>query len=350
MDVMQLTSDCIRGTIIAPPGRKLVVADLANIEGRTLAWLAGEEWKLDAFRAYDTFVLDEHGRRIPEKDDFKRVGPDLYKVAYARSFNIDPKDAVGQKRQIGKVMELGLGYEGGVAAFLTFAAVYRMDLERLADAVHSTASKEALAAGYRMHEWALKQPGMKALAKGLPQNVYVACEVLKAAWREAHAMTKALWKQAKDSTAAAIELPGTVFEIGEHLKVRRDGAWLRLRLPSGRYLCYLQPKVAEDGQISYMGVNQYTRQWTRIKTYGGKLIENATQAAARDVLAANMPTVDAAGYEIVLSVHDELITETPDDSRFSSDELARLMSVVPAWAEGLPLSAAGFETYRYRKG
>lgn len=328
-DVMQLTSNAIRGAIVPAPSKKLCVADLANIEGRKLAWLAGEEWKLQAFRDFDA-----------------GTGEDLYKLAYARSFNIDPADVgKGMKRQIGKVMELGLGYEGGVAAFITFAAVYKMDLEELADAVHSTAPKDQLARAYGMHEWAMK----KARGLGLPQNIYVACEVLKHAWRTAHPATCLLWAAAKDGVTAAIQNPGITFDIGPHLRVRKDGAWLRVRLPSGRYLCYLQPKVADDGQITYMGVNQYTRQWTRIKTYGGKLIENATQAAARDVLASSMPAAERAGYAIVLTVHDELLTETPDTDEFSSDALAEIMSTNPPWARGLPLAAAGFEAARYRK-
>jgi DNA polymerase len=325
-DVMRLTANTVRGAIVAPEGRKLCIADLANIEGRMLAFLAGEQWKLQAFRNFDA-----------------GTGPDLYKLAYARSFNIDPDEAVGQKRQIGKVMELALGYEGGVAAFLTFAAVYRMDLVELADAVHTTAPKDQLARAYSVHEWAMK----KRRSLGLPQNIYVACEVLKNAWREAHPATAALWADLKGAAVQAIEWPGQTVRVGP-LALRRDGAWLRLRLPSGRYLCYLQPRV-DDGQISYMGVNQYTRQWTRIKTYGGKLAENATQAAARDVLAANMPAVERDGYEIVLTVHDELLTETPDQPAFSHERLAELMTTVPAWAPGLPLAAAGFETARYRK-
>lgn len=331
-DVMLLTSNCIRGAIVAAPGKKLVVADLANIEGRMLAWLAGEEWKLQAFRDFDA------GR-----------GHDLYKVAYARAFNLDPADVgKGMKRQIGKVMELGLGYEGGVAAFVTFAAVYKMDLEQLADAVHSTAPKAALAAAYRIYEWALTKPNMKA-AKLLPKNVYVACEVLKTAWREAHPATVALWAAAKEGVAAAIATPGVTFDIGPHLRAQRDGAWLRVRLPSGRYLCYLQPKVDDAGQISYMGVSQYTRQWTRIKTYGGKLIENADQASARDVLAASMPAAEEHGFPIVLTVHDELITEPDDHDLWNVPRLAALMTrELPQFA-GLPLAAAGFEGYRYRK-
>jgi len=326
-DVMGLTANAIRGCIVAPPGKKLCIADLSNIEGRSLAWLAGEDWKLKAFADFDA-----------------GVGEDLYKVAYGRSFNIDPKDAVGQKRQIGKVMELGLGYEGGVAAFLTFAAVYQMDLDELADAVHRTASKDALARAYGMWEWAQR----KRRTLGLSSSVYVACEVLKHAWREAHPATTSLWHDVGDTVRQAIRNPGVRFTV-RSLVIQRDGAWLRIRLPSGRVLCYLHPQVEDGDQITYMGVNQYTRKWARIKTYGGKLVENITQAFARDVLAYNMDTIERAGYEIVLSVHDELLTETPDVEDYSHQELAVLMSCAPHWALGLPLAAAGFETTRYRK-
>ena len=327
-DVMQLTTNAIRGCIVAPPGKKLTIADLSNIEGRGLAYLAGERWKLKAFADFDA-----------------GIGEDLYKVAYGRSFNIDPKEATGQKRQIGKVMELGLGYEGGVAAFLTFAAVYNMDLEDLAKAVWATASREALENAQGMWNWAQK----KKRTLGLPMDVYVACEVLKRAWRDAHAATQALWGAAGEAVRLAIKNPGESFPIGQHLKARRDGAWLRIRLPSGRYLCYINPSVDDEGQITYFGVNQYTRTWGRIKTYGGKIIENCTQAFARDVLAYNMPAIEAKGYEIVLSVHDELLCETPDREEFNADELGRMMATAPDWATGIPLAAAGFETYRYRK-
>jgi DNA polymerase len=327
-NTMRLTANTVRGCIVAPPGKKLTIADLSNIEGRGLAFLAGERWKLKAFADFDA-----------------GVGEDLYKVAYGRSFNSDPKEATGQKRQIGKVMELGLGYEGGVAAFLTFAAVYNMDLEDLAKAVWATASAEALENAQGMWGWAKK----KKRTLGLTMEIYVACEVLKRAWRDAHAATSALWAAAGEAVRLAIKNPGESFPIGQHLKARRDGAWLRLRLPSGRYLCYINPSVDDDGQITYFGVNQYTRQWGRIKTYGGKLIENATQAFARDILAYNMPAIEAKGYQIVLSVHDELLTETPDSEEFNADELGQMMSIAPPWAKGIPLAAAGFETARYRK-
>lgn len=249
-NVIGLTANMVRGCIVAPPGKKLVIADLSNIEGRGLAFLAGESWKLKAFADFDA-----------------GIGEDLYKMAYARSFGVDPKEATGQKRQIGKVMELALGYEGGVAAFLAFAAVYNMDLDALAAAVYATTSAQALSDAQDVWQWAVKNDR----TLGLSERVYVACEVLKRAWREAHPNTVALWKAAGEAVRLAIRNPGETFPIGPHLKARRDGKWLRIRLPSGRYLCYLDPEVDDTGQITYLGVNQYTRQWGRIKTYGGKL-------------------------------------------------------------------------------
>lgn len=369
-NVMQATSNAVRGCIVAPPGRKLVVADLANIEGRGLAFLAGETWKLQAFADFDN-----------------GTGADMYKLAYARSFNCSPDDVSKAQRQIGKVQELGLGYEGGVAAFITFAAVYNMDLDKMADAVWETASREALEAAQGMLKWT-KKKGRSTF--GLSDRTYIACEVLKAAWREAHPNTKALWAAAKEGVTLAIDNPGQSFKIGQHLIARRDGAWLRIRLPSGRYLCYLQPKVEHggecktclgkgvvlaggftnnpqparnvvcpecqgegrtsgSGQISYMGVDQYTRQWKRVKTYGGKIVENCTQAFARDIMAYNMPHIEDSSYDIVLSVHDELLTEAPDDPKFNADDLSARLARRPPWALGIPLAAAGFECYRYRK-
>jgi len=328
-EVMRLTSNALRGCIVAPPGRKLRVADLSNIEGRGLAFLAGERWKLRAFKAYD------------EGD-----GADLYKLAYARAFGIPVELVDKYMRQIGKVMELGLGYEGGVGAFLTFAAVYGMDLDQLADSVHTNAPREWLEQASVMWDWFKKN---KRSTLGLRKHVWLACEALVLMWRDAHSATKALWSAAADAVRKAVANKGQTFGAGQHIKVRCDGAWLRCRLPSGRYLCYAQPQVAEDGSISYMGINQYTRQWGRIPAYGGKFVENWTQGFARDVMAHNMPAVENAGYEIVLSVHDELLTETPDADDYSHETLARMLATNPPWAQGLPLAAAGFECHHYRK-
>jgi DNA polymerase len=326
---MRCLANIVRGCIIAPHRKKLTIADLANIEGRKLAWLAGEDWKTAAFRAYDA-----------------GTGPDLYILAFARAFNVDPKDVgKGYKRQIGKVMELGLGYQGGVGAFLTFAAVYNMDLEELARAVRASVSEQVWSQGEGMYAWTVKK---KRSTFGLPQEVFVACQVLVTMWREAHPATVALWAEAEAACVKAVQMPGVPFDVGQFIKVQRDGAWTRVRLPSGRCVCYLHMQHDERG-LSFQGINQYTRQWARIRTYGGKLVENWDQASSRDVLAYEMPAIDAAGYEIVLSVHDELLTETPDTDDFSWQQLAGMMARPKPWAPGLPLSAAGFETHRYRK-
>ena len=332
-DVIARASSCIRSAIVAPEGKKLVAADLSNIEGRMLAWLAGEDWKVEAFRQFDA-----------------GVGHDLYKLAYARAFALAPDAVTKDQRQLGKVMELALGYQGAVGAFLSMARLYGMDM---------------------------------------PEE-----EVLRLvkAWRRANSKIRDFWYWLGDTALSATKAPGQTFTCGR-LSLRRDGAWLRIQLPSGRFLCYPQPKVELvrepcrecDGvvlpegaettaflpgddpvavrcaacggtgrgqakqQLTYAGINQYTRKWERLRTYGGKLAENVTQAASRDVLAAAMPLVEAAGYEIVLTVHDEIVTEAPDDPAFSPADLSAHLATNPPWARGLPLAAAGFEGPRYRK-
>lgn len=341
-NVMRACSNAIRGVIVAPPGKKLVVGDLANIEGRMAAWLAGEAWKLDAFRAYDA-----------------GTGPDLYKVAYAKAFNIRVEDVEKHMRQIGKVMELMLQYEGGVGAFLTGAATYGIDLDAMAAAALPNVPTDVLEEAVGFYDWTVKQ---RRSTFGLERDTFIACDALKRLWRYAHPGISSTWPALKAAVTEAINHPGvwldhgTFWRKGENVTVglrtpvRRDGAWLKIQLPSGRQLCYPSPRVEEDdGTITYTGINQYSRKWGRLKTYGGKLFENITQAAARDVLAANMPVVEAAGYEIVLSVHDELITEAADLPVYNADDLARCMTAPLGWAPDLPLASAGFEGYRYRK-
>jgi DNA polymerase len=196
-----------------------------------------------------------------------------------------------------------------------------------------------------MLEWTKKK---RRSTFGLSDRAFMVCESFKRSWRAAHPEVVSFWKDVGDTVRAAINRPGVTFPC-RRLRIRRDGAWLRIQLPSGRFLCYPSPQVADDNTISYMGVNQYSRKWARIKTYGGKLVENITQAAARDVLTANMPAIEQAGYEIVLTVHDEILSEAPDSEDFNAEHLAALMATNPAWADGLPLAAAGFEAARYRK-
>lgn len=289
-NVSELCASAVRGAIVAPPGRKLVVADLSNIEGRVLAWLAGERWKLQAFRDYDA-----------------GTGHDLYKITAGRILGKEPQDVTKAERQVsGKVPELACGFGGSVGAFATMGALYGVDL---------------------------------------PEDEVVS---IVRAWRKGHPTTVSLWYDLERAVRLGLENGGSMYTVRD-LKVRASDGWLRIMLPGGRRLCYPEAQLDEDGQISYLGVNQYTRKWERLRTYGGKLVENVTQAVACDVLFHGLRGAEAAGYEVVLRVHDELITETPDDLAFTADGLSAIMSVNPHWAVGLPLSAAGFETRRYRK-
>lgn len=325
-NIMELTSSALRGCIMAPPGKKLVVSDLSNIEGRKLAWLAGEQWKLNAFREYD-----------------EGTGPDLYKLAYARAFNISPDNVDKYQRQIGKVMELGLGFGGGVAAFLTFALVYGLDLDELANAALPNIPRDVIREAKSWYDESVKRKS----TYGLSERVFIACDSLKRLWRRAHPETCDFWYELERTVRAAIATPQKTLYCG-YLKIRRDGAWLRIQLPSGRALCYPSPSI-EKGNITYQGVNSYSRKWQRLKTYGGKLVENVTQAAARDVLAGNIPLIEDAGYSIVLTVHDEVICEAPDTDDFNDKALSALLSTNPEWAPDIPLNAGGFEAYHYRK-
>ena len=263
--VMPTVSSAIRGCIVAPKDKKLVVADLANIEGRGLAWLAGETWKLQAFRDYDD-----------------GTGADLYKLAYAKAFGIRVDDVDKPMRQIGKVMELMLGYQGGVGAYITGALTYRIDLETMARDAWETLPDDLKREAREFLLWMQKK---NANTFGLSDEVFITCDVFKRGWRNGHPMIASWWKELEAAAIYATEAPGRTIEC-RSVKFRRDGAWLRLVLPSGVALCYPQPRV-DDDRLSYMGVNQYSRKWCRLHTYGGKLAENATQGFARDILAYN---------------------------------------------------------------
>lgn len=361
-NVMELTSSALRGAIVAPHGKKLVVADLSNIEGRDQAWLAGETWKLKAFEAFDT-VLTKTGQwltgaelkaaylrheypdlELDSKGEPVRKGPDLYKMGYGKAFGVDPEDVTKDQRQMGKVIELFGGYEGGVGAFVTFTAAYGIDLETLPAKVFAVADPELVREAREFLEWTLKQ---KRTVFGLSDDAFVACDTIKRATRRAQPAITGIWPAIKAAVIEAIDSPGKTITTGM-LKIRRDGAWLRIIPPSGRALCYPNPRV-DDGVISYMGMDQYTRKWSRLKSYGGKFFENICQQVAREVMGNNMPAIEAYGYAIVTSVHDELPTEAPDTPEFNHRHLSALLATNPSWAPDMPLAAAGFEAYRYKK-
>jgi DNA polymerase len=322
-NVKDLASNAIRGCIVAPEGKQLVVSDLSSIEGRVLAWLAGERWKIDAYYDYDM-----------------GQGYDMYVWAYANTFGVDPATVGKAERTLGKPIELALGYGGGVGAFITFANVYGIDLDSL---VGLPIDKRIELEARSFWIWAVKNKK----THGLSEETFVVCDSIKRMWREKNAMIESFWKTLEHDVKSV--LSGGFAEQRKFYKVDKKGSWLRIQLPSGRFLSYPGAKLDEENKISYLGVNQYSRKWGRLYTYGGKLAENVTQAAARDVLAVGMVNAEAARYEIILDVHDELLTETPDRPEFNHNHLSELMSKNPEWAKGLPLAAAGFESYRYRK-
>lgn len=312
---------------------KLVVADLSNIEGRILAYLAGEQWKLQAFRDYDA-----------------GTGPDLYNITASGILGQDPYTIAKKDRNVfGKVPDLALGYEGGAGALQTFAKAYGVKMVDQWDTIQANIAPEHVA---RARENLIKFGGPQVLQLGISELEWIASETVKLAWRARHPATRQLWYACKDAAIAAIRSPGIEFPAGPHLRFVKDGVWLLVRLPSGRYLTYYDARVDAEENITYMGYGADDggrRVWSGQYTYGGKFVENACQGVAGDVLKVNMPECEAAGYEIVLSVHDELAAQTPDTDEFTADELARIMATPPVWAPDLPLAAAGFESYRYKK-
>lgn len=318
----------VRGVVKAPAGRKLVVSDLSNIEGRAQAFLAGEGWKLKAFSDFDA-----------------GIGADLYNVAYARSFNIDVLHVTELQRQIGKVMELALGYAGGAPAFASMAANYKINLDKLVRQAKAVISAERLADATSFTDWLLKK---NASAIGMSRENFIVCTALKNAWRQAHPKIVTYWTQIIDAAIAAIRNPGEVQRI-PNLAFVKTGTWLRIRLPSGRNLCYPDAKVENDKSIRYSGLHTLAHKWGDVYATGGKLFENICQAFARDILAYAMPGVENAGYDIILTVHDEAVTETPDTDSFNHKTLSQLLATPPVWAKTIPLAAKGYEAYRFKK-
>lgn len=315
--------------------RKLVVADLSNIEGRLLAYLAGEEWKLQAFRDFDA-----------------GQGPDLYNVTAVGIVGGDPWTVLKHIRNVfGKVVDLASGYQGGNGAFETFEKTFGVDLLDYWPLIQSTAAPEILdRAYYNWEKWGHQRN------PNVPHDLWAARETCKLTWRARHPATVALWYAVTDAAKSALLNPGVTYQAGPHLTVcyssHAPGEWLLIRLPSGKYLTYFNPVAIEEGAFRCEGMVQTStggRVWGDNYMYGGKIIENACQALAGDVLKYNMPSIEQAGYDLLFTVHDEDIASAPDRPEYNAAHLSSLMARVPPWTPGLPLAAAGFESYRYRK-
>lgn len=362
-DPNKILSSCLRGMLVPPPGKKFVVADLSNIEGRVLAWLSWEQWKLKAFEEFDT-LMDVNGNWVHPKDrysedrpelarddkgEFIHKGPDLYKATYARSFGIKPEDVTKKQRQVGKVMELALGYMGGVGAFVTFANLYGVDLDELAEHVRDAVSIADWGDALSSWEWACE----KGMTQGLSQNAYTACEVLKRAWRKAHPNVVAFWNLMSRGVTTVL-MYGEYFDAGRiKFSPTPGGSGVRMRLPSGRFLtypCARLPKEGERCDMVFAGTNQKTGKWELAPTHKGVLTENAVQAVARDILMNGIRNAEARGFAVHAHVHDEIIASVPAGSTLNEDDLSECMTRKLEWTRGLPLNAEGFTATRYRKG
>lgn len=262
-DPSVILPNLLRGEIIAPAGKKLIVADYSNVEGRVLAWLAGEEWKLQAFRDFDA----GHGH-------------DLYKLAYARAFGVKPEDVTKPQRQIGKVLELALGYGGGAAAFARFASGYGMNLNEMAEYVKSSAPRADWLDAADSYSFFAE----KKMTGGLERETFIACETLKRLWRKSNPKIVQFWANVGQAVQKTIVSRESV-RVG-YVAFARTESFLVIRLPSGRLLCYPSPKtnpgVGKDS-FTYMGVNQFSRKWEKIESYGAKAcIAAGTPVLCRD--------------------------------------------------------------------
>ena len=283
-NVPDVLSQLIRTAFIAKPGHTFLVADYSAIEARVIAYLAGEKWRMDVFAQ----------------------GGDIYCSSASQMFKVPVvKHGInGHLRQKGKIAELACGYGGGVGALKAFGA----------------------------DKMGLTEDEMQTIVTQ---------------WRQASPTIPRFWRDAENAAKAALETWGRTFTLPCGVKYLRDSDALRCRLPSGRVLSYWGARLDDDGSICFMAQNQTTRKWEKSETWGGKLVENIVQAYARDCLAVAMLRLDEAGYRICFHVHDEIIAEAPEGSRW--EDMAEIMGQPIDWAPGLMLRGDGYETKFYMK-
>ena len=288
----QVLSELIRTAFIAKPGCTFHVCDFSAIEARVIAWLAGETWVLDVFRK----------------------GGDIYCATASQMFGVpvEKHGANAELRQKGKIAVLALGYGGGVSAL------------------------EAMG-GSRM---------------GLSQQEE---KDIMLRWREANPKIVKLWKVIELAAIRALQT-GETITINRGIEVGRHWGCLTIKLPSGRTICYPRASIGverNDGWrgdhpiIEYEGLNQITKKWEKIRTYGGKLTENVVQSIARDILGIVILRAYRESLNIVFHIHDEIIVEAEADQTLKDVE--KLFSEPISWCTDLPLKGAGYSTPYYLK-
>lgn len=299
-DAIAAVSGCLRGLFIPAAGKDFLCSDYSAIEAVVLAALAGEEWRLEVFRT--------HGK-IYEMSAAKITGIPFEDFA-------KHKQETGQhhpmRKKVGKVAELASGYQGGLGAWKNFGA----DAFMTDDEIRANIKK----------------------------------------WRAESPMIVKFWYGLEDAAISAVQNPGHCFSFrGLTFGVKDDVLYCQLL--SGRKLSYHSPRLHPDVtpwgkevmKLTYMGMDSVTKQWVRLDTYGGKLCENVVQATARDILAEALINADAAGYDPVMHIHDEMVTEVPEGFG-SIEELERIMATLPEWCKDWPIKAAGgWRGKRYRK-
>jgi len=311
-------SQLIRTAFVARPGGRFIPVDFSAIEARVIAWMAWCEWRLDVFAT--------HGM-IYEASAAEMFKVDIKTIQYKGADGKKHKGPNYSLRQKGKISELALGYQGGAGALKT----------------------------------------MGALDMGLTEDEL---EPIKVAWRSANPEIVNLWyaceRAAKTAVAKKAVVPLTIAGGRTRLVFAYEAGFLTIQLPSNRKLFYVKPRIesedlyretstggryvlASAGSLTYEGMDQKTKQWTRLATYGGKLVENITQAVARDCLAEAMLALDAEGYPQLFTVHDEDIVELPYASGKGLKDVEAVMGRSIAWAKDLPLRGDGFETEYYMK-
>lgn len=285
-NVPNVLSELIRTVLIPKPNHRFIVADFSAIEARVLAWIAGEQWRIDTFKN----------------------GGDIYCASASKMFKVpvEKHGVNGELRQKGKISELACGYGGSVGALKNMGAV----------------------------EMGVQENELQGLIND---------------WRNANPHIVRFWYEVGNAAMKAIKEKTTV-PLGKLVFAYERGI-LFIRLPSGRRLSYIKPRIGTNrfggDSITYMGINS-AKKWDRLETFGGKLTENIVQGTARDLLANALINAANAGYDTVFHVHDEIICEVPNGYG-SVDELCKLMCIKPEWADGLPLNADGFECEYYKK-